>query len=89
MTAVAYWKPVIATNVGGLSEVVDEYSGILIEPRSVKQLVDSILLLYKKPYIIKQMERYLREDYAETEKGWEHGSAIIASAIEKQYEEQL
>ena len=89
MTAFAYCKPVIATNVGGLSEVVDEYSGILIEPRSVKQLVDSILLLYKKPYIIKQMERYLREDYAETEKGWEHGSAIIASAIEKQYEEQL
>ena len=35
------------------------------------------------------MERYLGEDYAETEKGWEHGSAIIASAIEKQYEEQL
>ena len=42
MTAFAYCKPVIATNVGGLSEVVDEYSGILIEPRSVKQLVDSI-----------------------------------------------
>lgn len=88
MTAFAYCKPVIATNVGGLPEVVDEYYGILIEPRNTKQIVDSILFLYKNPCVIKQMEKYLREAYAKTEKGWEYGSAVIASAIEKQYEEQ-
>jgi glycosyltransferase involved in cell wall biosynthesis len=44
--AYAYAKPVIATNVGGLSEVVkDGQTGFLVQPRSAQQIAEKIFFL--------------------------------------------
>lgn len=39
--------PVIATNVGGIGEIIkDSETGVLVEPKNVKALTDSILKIY-------------------------------------------
>lgn len=43
MTAFAFGKPVIATNVGGFKEIIiDGYNGLLVEPRNILQLSEAI-----------------------------------------------
>lgn len=51
ITQIAYFydKPVIATKVGGLSEVIlNEKTGYLVEPKSSSQIAESILKFYKE-----------------------------------------
>ncbi len=42
LEAMAMAKPIIATKVGGIPEIVDENVGILIEPKNPKKLADAI-----------------------------------------------
>jgi len=43
-----YKKPVIASNVGGIPEIIkNDISGILVEPKNIEQLARAILLLIK------------------------------------------
>ncbi len=52
--AFAYEKPVIATRVGGISEVVIDYeNGFLVEPENPVALADKIVEFYEKDYIYK------------------------------------
>ncbi|MBT7903305.1 glycosyltransferase family 4 protein [Candidatus Woesearchaeota archaeon] len=47
--AYSFKKPVITTNVGSLSEVVDQNkTGIIIPPKSPKKLSEAILTMFKK-----------------------------------------
>ena len=56
--AVCTGRPVIATNVGGIPEVVkDGITGILIPPNSPEILAEKILSLLKNPEILKIMSR--------------------------------
>ncbi len=51
ITQIAYFydKPVIATKVGGLSEVIlNEKTGYLVEPKNSSQIAESILKFYKE-----------------------------------------
>ncbi len=51
ITQIAYFydKPVIATKVGGLSEVIlNEKTGYLVEPKNSLQIAESILKFYKE-----------------------------------------
>jgi glycosyltransferase involved in cell wall biosynthesis len=58
MSAYALNKPVIATNVGGLKEMVShEETGLLIEPSSVDELYLSIKNLIENRILVEQMER--------------------------------
>ncbi len=36
------WVPVIATNVGGVSEIIDSNSGMLIQPKSTEEIVKAV-----------------------------------------------
>lgn len=49
--AFALGVPVIATNLAGISEIVNSRSGILIEPKNIDQLKESILFFNDKNYI--------------------------------------
>ncbi len=50
--AYAYSKPVIASNVGGLPEVViDGVTGFLVEPRSSEQIAERILYFLNNPEV--------------------------------------
>jgi glycosyltransferase involved in cell wall biosynthesis len=49
LDAYAYGKPVIASNIGGIPEVVDNNTGILFEPGNIKQLSETINNLFSNP----------------------------------------
>jgi len=54
----AYGKPVIASNIGGISEIIDDYqNGILIEPGNIEKLAESIKYFNNNPDIVQKMGR--------------------------------
>src|SRR5690606_38051024 len=54
--AYAYGKPVIASRVGGLPNiVVDNETGFLVEPRSAEQIAERIIFLLQNPQERKRM----------------------------------
>jgi len=60
--AYAFGKPVIATNVGAMREVVlDGQTGVLVEPRSEKALADAIASLLSNEDKLAQMGRMAHE----------------------------
>ncbi len=69
--AYAYSKPVIATNVGGLPEVViNGKTGYLVEPRSSEQIAEKIIFLLNNPDIKNEMGKAAYE-FAAHELSWE------------------
>ncbi len=54
--AMAMGLPIIASNVGGIPELIDDgVNGILIEPQSTQQIASSILYLLKNRDVAKEM----------------------------------
>lgn len=52
LQAMAMKKAIIATDVGSIKEIIkDKVIGLLIQPKNVKQLAESIILLYKNPVL--------------------------------------
>lgn len=49
--------PVIASNVGGIPEIVDDETGILINPVNVDEITNAILWLYENPGIRTHMKK--------------------------------
>lgn len=69
-------KPVIATNVGGLAEQVNENIGILIEPNNINAIEDAITNLYENPSIIKKLGENAWI-YANTELSWDKSAKLL------------
>jgi len=66
-TAYFYSRPVIASNVGGLPEIVlNNRTGIIVEPQDVDQIADAIRFFLRSPEKIKEYgengRRYLKEE---------------------------
>lgn len=73
MTAYSLCKPVIATNVGGLIEMIDDgKSGLLIPPKDIKTLADAIIKLLTDKQKTNEMQKYIRTKYFEGDKSWEN-----------------
>lgn len=72
--AYAFEKPVIATDVGGLPDVVlDGKTGYLVEPKNPEQLAEKIIIYFEEhkkiqfsAYISKEAERYSWERMVES-----------------------
>ena len=63
MTAFSMNKPVIASNVGGLSEqIINGKSGIIVEPKNSKQLADVIISIYKKEGALNFMSNFIKSN---------------------------
>ncbi|MGB0383526.1 MAG: glycosyltransferase family 4 protein [Ardenticatenaceae bacterium] len=68
--AYAFGRPVIATNVGGLPEVVEDgRSGILVPPQAPQQLAEAINKMLNNPQMSTQMGAYARH-LSETRYSW-------------------
>lgn len=68
LEAMAAGLPIIATDTGGTSEIVEKGSGICFQFRNVSELKESILMLLNKPDLIKIMgensRKLAREKYS-------------------------
>ena len=59
--AYSFEKPVIATNVGGLSEQVTEETGILVEPNNEAQLIAAMAKLIDDYSLVQDLGRTARQ----------------------------
>ena len=75
LEAYAYGKPVIASNIGSLAEIVEDgRTGLLFEPKNPEQVADCIRKLYERPWLAEQLGRNARaevENRYSPEKHWE------------------
>jgi glycosyltransferase involved in cell wall biosynthesis len=77
MSAFALDKPVIATKVGALQEmVVNERHGFLVQPKDTKELENAIRKIIQ-PEIGKQMSDFIQKDYSSGEHSWQKISAKV------------
>jgi glycosyltransferase involved in cell wall biosynthesis len=82
MSAFALNKPVIATNVGALAEMVEDGRyGFLVPPRDSKAIVKAIQQIVQ-PGITQQMSRNIACDYSEGKRSWH----TIASEMQEIYD---
>lgn len=71
MSAFALNKPVIATNVGGLPEMIESgRHGILVEPRDIKGLAKAIIATADQS-LMKEMSEHIKDDFQMGGKSWE------------------
>ena len=58
MTAYAFGKPVVATNVGALPEVVEDgVTGMVVPPKDPRRLADAVMKLLSNPAMREEMKR--------------------------------
>ena len=61
MTSFALDQPVIATNVGGLKEmIIHNHTGLLIEPNNIPQLAESIKWMFNNPNVMEKMRENIK-----------------------------
>ena len=71
MTAFVFDKPVIATNVGALSEVIEEgKTGLIVEPRNSQALANAIETIIKNKYLLNKMRDNIHNKYNKVETNW-------------------
>lgn len=81
-TAYTFGRPVIATNVGGLPEVVDDgKSGFIVSSQAPHELAEKIIILINNPELAVQMGKYAQH-LSNTRFSWQS----IAKQISKIYE---
>lgn len=71
MSAFAFDKPVIATNVGGLPEmVVDQQYGLIVREKDADILAQSIIQLWRTPDMVKEYAENINKDYNVGDLSW-------------------
>ncbi|MCX8523565.1 glycosyltransferase family 4 protein [Chryseobacterium formosus] len=84
MSAFAFQKPVIATNVGGLPEMVeDQKTGLIIEPKSSLAIYNALIELYTKRDLLKKMSQNIENAYFSGDKSWKNSAKQFMNAFEK------
>jgi len=72
MAAYAFNKPVVATNVGGIPELVDDsVTGILVPPRNSQKLAEAIIYFLKNPDKRKEISENIQRKFSDGEFGWD------------------
>lgn len=62
LEAYAYGKPVIASNIGSLAEIVEDgVTGLLFDPKNSKQIADCIRKLYEDPELCMRLGKQGRK----------------------------
>jgi Glycosyltransferase len=68
MTTFLFGKPIIASNVGGFQEIIeDDKTGLLVEKNNPKQLAEAIVKLLEDTNLRKQMNKNIVEKYESDE----------------------
>lgn len=84
MSAFAFGKPVIATNVGGLPEMVrDKEFGLIIKEKSVEALATSISSLLAAPEKLLSYSENIIKAYENGDMSWMHEAKKIQSLYKR------
>ena len=84
LEAMASGVPVVATDVGGVSEVItDNHTGLLVKRGNSKELANAILKVLNSPNLSQKLVRKARKEVMR------YRSHIIAKKIESIYEELM
>ena len=71
MTSFSLHKPVVATNVGGLGEMIEDgKNGLLVTPKDSDALASAIISLLEDRERLKSMSRYICEEYEQGNRSW-------------------
>lgn len=71
MSAYAFCKPVVATNVGGLPEMVHHgHYGLIVKNNDTDALAEAICQLWKNQDQLQHFSRQIEQDYIEGELSW-------------------
>lgn len=82
MSAYAFSKPVIATNVGGLPEMVEHNRyGLIVKEKDVQALAEAITMLWLNPGLVESFSKQIAQDYTIGEKSWKR----IAERLYSEY----
>lgn len=82
MSAFAFCKPVIATNVGGLVEmVVNDRHGLIVPARDPKALCNIITKIVNNKDLLSKWSERIKEDYYMGNKGWDKIADIFIDTI--------
>ncbi|WP_300915789.1 glycosyltransferase family 4 protein [Bacteroides acidifaciens] len=72
MTSYSMGKPVIASDVGGLSEMIENgKTGMLVMPKNPQLLADAIVSLLSDRMKLKEMSNYIKQKFCVGENSWE------------------
>lgn len=84
MSAFALNKPVIATNVGALPEMVThKRHGLIVEAKDAHALADAITDLLAHPETVEQMSENIRHDYSKGSNSWKEIAQGMANIYKK------
>lgn len=84
MSAYAFKKPVIATNVGGLPEMVEDgKTGLIIEPKSIDAIYNAILQVYDNQNVLSFFSENIEKDYFLGKKSWRSSADQFLEAFNK------
>ncbi|HEX9664716.1 MAG TPA: glycosyltransferase family 4 protein, partial [Patescibacteria group bacterium] len=78
LEAAALGKPLIASNIGGNSEIVkDQFTGLLFEPGNYSQLAEKIKFLYDNESLIREMGQNARKQVEKENSSEQHYSKLM------------
>lgn len=82
MSAFAFAKPVVATNVGGLPEMIkDNRYGIIVKEKDKDSLAIGLTTLLNNKELIKEFSKNISDDYSTGEKSWSYISEQLLNEI--------
>jgi glycosyltransferase involved in cell wall biosynthesis len=72
MSAFAFNVPVLATNVGGLSEYVEHMkSGYIVTPKNINELAEGMKFLLDHNELLDEQRKYIEEKYKTGDYSWD------------------
>lgn len=84
MSSYAFYRPVVATNVGGLPEmVIDGKYGLIVKEKDVAALADAIIKLLDNRAMLDTFSKKIEEDYTTGERSWRETAKKLVEEYDK------
>ena len=84
MSSYAFYRPVVATNVGGLPEmVIDGKYGFIVQEKNVDALADAIIKLLDNRALLDTFSKNIEEDYTSGERSWHETAKKLVGEYDK------